>query len=147
MVVQLKISRLYRVGQHGLICSMSDYMLIIVLDQCTAFWAFIQLLRSRKQDPGCVMHALDGQRAFSLGYNLPGMKRTAGRFGCYADESGRNLPAYIAYIRTAEVDALARRKNGSLNGRGSLIGSKPCRIRVIIIRITRASLPPAWSPS
>ena len=95
---------------------MSDYMLIIVLDQRTAFRAFIQLLRSRKQDPRRVVHALVGQRAFSLGYDLPGMKGTAGRFGCYADESGRNLPAYIAYIRTAEVDALVSRKNGGVNG-------------------------------
>ena len=101
--MQLKISRLYRVGQHGLICSMSDYMLIIVLDQRTAFRAFIQLLRSRKQDPRRVVHALVGQRAFSLGYDLPGMKGTAGRFGCYADESGRNLPAYIADIGAAKV--------------------------------------------
>lgn len=72
--MQLKISRLYRVGQHGLICSMSNYILIIVLDQRTAFGAFIQLLRSRKQNPRRVMHALVGQRAFSLGYDLPGVK-------------------------------------------------------------------------
>ena len=130
--MQLKISRLYRVGQHGLICSMSDYMLIIVLDQRTAFRAFIQLLRSRKQNPRRVMHALVGQRAFSLGYDLPGVKGTAGGFGGHANESGGNLPAYIAYIRTAEVDALVSRKNGGVNGRGSLIRSKPCRILVII---------------
>ena len=97
--MQLKISRLYRVGQHGLICSMSNYILIIVLDQRTAFGAFIQLLRSRKQNPRRVMHALVGQRAFSLGYDLPGVKGTAGGFGGHANESGRNLPAYIADIR------------------------------------------------
>ena len=54
--MQLKISRLYRVGQHGLICSMSNYILIIVLDQRTAFGAFIQ---PEPESPGCEKEGWD----------------------------------------------------------------------------------------
>lgn len=56
-------------------------------------------------------------RGLFLGYDLPGVKGTAGGFGGHANESGGNLPAYIADIGAAEVDGLVcRRISVSIEG-------------------------------
>ena len=133
--IKLKIPGFYRVGKHGVVIAFPLHGPVIFLNLFTEFRVFIQLFCSRKQNPRRVVHPFMGQRALSLGNDLPGVESTAGGFGSHTDESGGNLPAHIADVGAAKIDGLVGRENVGVDGRGVFISSKLCRIRIILLRI------------